>query len=181
MPRTKNQDEQILNGNDAYQGPSEHDIRKNIANGVHGAINDQLERREHSLKHAVKVQDTAMQWDLIAAADEIAVIKVFELGKEEAEKMRGRSRITFSKQTKRLLRDIADEAEDEYLLTRAKWLAAAAGHHTSMGNKLIAIARYMKSKARDAQRTAEVRLLCHRTAAAYKELAAKLSKRKPDP
>ena len=92
--------------------------------------------------------------------------------------MRGRSRIIFTKKTKRLLRDITDEAEDEDLLTGAKWLTAAAGHHTSMGNKLIAIARYMKSKARDTQRTAEVRLLCHKTAMAYKEIAVKLSRRK---
>ena len=94
------------------------------------------------------------------------------------EKMRGRSRITFNRTTKRLLRDIADEADDGDLLTRAKWLRTAAGHHTSMGNKLIAIARYMKSKTGDAQRIAETRLLSYKTAIAYKELAAKLSKRK---
>ena len=63
-----------------------------------------------------------MQWDLVAAVVEAAVIKVSELGKEDAEKMRGRSRITFSKKTKRLLRDIAGEDENADLLTRAKWL-----------------------------------------------------------
>ena len=92
--------------------------------------------------------------------------------------MRGRSRITFNGKTKRLLRDIADEAGDGDLLTRAKWLRTAAGHHTSMGNKLIAIARYMKSNTGDAQIIAETRLLSYNTAIAYKELAAKLSKRK---
>lgn len=63
---------------------------------LHKAIDDQLERRKHSLKHAVKIKDASMQWDLIAAAVDAAVIKVFNRGKEDAEKMRGRSRITFS-------------------------------------------------------------------------------------
>ena len=93
--------------------------------------------------------------------------------------MRGRSRITFSKKHKRLLRDLADEEEeDQDLLTRAKWLTAAAGHHTSLGNKLITIARYMKSKTVDPHRTAEVRLLCHKTAVAYKDIASNHGKRK---
>ena len=92
--------------------------------------------------------------------------------------MRGRSRITFSKKQKRLLRDLADEEEDQDLLTRAKWLTAAASQHTSLGNKLISIARYMKSKTSEPHRTAEVRLLCHKTAIAYKDLATKHGKRK---
>ena len=119
-----------------------------------------------------------MQWDLIVAAVEAAVIKVCNLGKEDAEQMRGRSRITFSRKTKRLLMDIADEADDADLLTRAKWLRTAAGHHTSMANKFISIVRYMKNKTGDAQRIAETRLLSYKTAIAYKELAGKLSKRK---
>ena len=59
---------------------------KNFTEVFHAATDDQLERREHSLKHAVKVKDTGMQWDLVTAAVEAAVIKVFDLGKEEAEK-----------------------------------------------------------------------------------------------
>ena len=90
-----------------------------------------------------------MQWDLIAAAVEAAVIKVFNLGKEDAEKMRGRSRVTFSKTAKRLRRDIASEGEDADLLTRAKWLRAVAGHHTRMANKLIMVVRYMKKTRRE--------------------------------
>ena len=61
-----------------------------------------------------------MQWDLIAAVVEAAVINVFNLGKEDAEKMRGRSNITFMEQTKRMLRDIADEDEDAELLNIRK-------------------------------------------------------------
>ena len=87
-----------------------------------------------------------MQWYLITAAVEAAVIKVLNLGKEDVETIRGRSRITFSKKTKRLLRGIADEDEDADLLTRAKWLRAAAGHHTRMANELIMVARYMKTR-----------------------------------
>ena len=49
--------------------------------------------------------------------------------------MRGRSRITFSRKTKRLLRGIEDDDENADLVTRAKWLRAAAGHHTRLANK----------------------------------------------
>ena len=76
-----------------------------------------------------------------------------------------------------MLRDIADEEDDAGLLTRAKWLRVAAGHHTKMANELIMVARYMKNKTADAQRIAEMRLLTYRTAVAYKELAGRLSKR----
>ena len=107
----KKRDEETLNGNESYQGQTEHDIRKRNREALHTAIDDQLERRENSLKHAVKVKDTGMQWDLVAAAVEAAVIKHFKLGKEEAEKMRGRSRITFTKKHKRLLRDLEEEEE----------------------------------------------------------------------
>ena len=117
-----------------------------------------------------------MQWDLIAAAVEPAVIRVLNLGKEDVERMKGRSRVTFINETKRLLRDIADEDVDADLLTRAKWLRAAAGHHTRMPNKLIMFARYMKNKTGDAHRTADMRLLSYKIAVAYKELAGKLSK-----
>ena len=63
--------------------------------------------------------------------------------------MRGRSGITFSKKTKRLLRDIADEDENADLLTRAKWLRASVGHHTRLANKLIMVVRYMKKLKRE--------------------------------
>ena len=87
--------------------------------------------------------------------------------------MRGRYRITFRKKIKRLLRDIADEADDADLLTRAKWLRAAADHHANMANKLISIARYMKRRIKtgDAQRIAETRLQHFKIALAYNELA----------
>ena len=91
--------------------------------------------------------------------------------------MRGRSRVTFSNKTKRLLRDIADEDEDADLLTRVKWLRVAAGHHTKMANKLIMVARYMTNKPADAQRTAEMRLLSYKIAVVYQELAGRRSKR----
>ena len=46
-----------------------------------------------------------------------------------------------------------------------------------LANKLINAVRYMQTKTGDAQRVAEIKLLGHRTAAAYEELAGKLSKR----
>ena len=82
----KRRDEETLNGNETYQGQTEHDIRKRIREAFHIAIDDQLERRENSLKHAVNVKDIDMQWDLIAAAVEAAVIKVFNLENEDVEK-----------------------------------------------------------------------------------------------
>ena len=51
----------------------------------HAIIDDQLERREHSLKYAAKVKDTGMQWDLVAAAVEAAGNKHFNLEKQDAE------------------------------------------------------------------------------------------------
>ena len=52
------------------KGEQEHDIRKRNREELHKAIDDQLERIEHSLKYAVKIKETSMQWDLIAAAVE---------------------------------------------------------------------------------------------------------------
>ena len=83
---SKKRDEQIFNGNDAYTGPSEHDIRKNVMDKFHAIIDDQLERREHSLKYAAKVKDTGMQWDLVAAAVEAAAIKHFKLDNKKPNK-----------------------------------------------------------------------------------------------
>ena len=123
------------------------------------------------------MKDTRMQWDLIAAAVETAAINILNLGKEEAKRMRGRYKVTVGKNTKRLLRGIADEEEDADLFTRTKWLRVAAGHHTAMANKRIMVARYMLSKKVDNHRTVEIILLTHKTAIAYKELAGRLSKR----
>ena len=82
----------------------------------------------------------------MAAAVETAVIKFFKLEGKEAETMRGKSRITFSKKTNRLLRGIEEDDENADMVTRAKWLRATAGHHTRLANKLINVALYMKTK-----------------------------------
>ena len=105
-----------------------------------------MERREHRLKYAVKIKDTSMQWDLIAAAVEEAVIKSFKLEGKEAKNMRGRSKITFNEKTKRLLKGMEEDEENADMVSRATWLRAAAGHHTRLANKLINVARYMKTK-----------------------------------
>ena len=103
-----------------------------------------------------------MQWDLVAVAVETAVIKFFQLEGKDAEKMRGRSRITFNRKTKRLLRGIEDDDLNAELVTRAKWLRAAAGHHTRLANKPINVTRYMKSKTGDAQSTVEIKMVASR-------------------
>ena len=56
-----------------------------------------IEKRKHRLRYAVKLKDTNMQWDLIAAGVEEGVIEFFQLKGKEATKMRGRSKITFTK------------------------------------------------------------------------------------
>lgn len=86
-----------------------------------------------------------------------------------------------------MLRDIADEDEDADLITRAKWLRAAAGHHTRMANKLIMVVRYMENKTGDAQRAAEMRLLSYKTCRRVQrntgktEQQGKLSQTQKDP
>ena len=140
-------------------------------------MDDALERREHRLKHAVKIKDTSMQWDLIAAVVEEAVIEFFKLEGKEAKKVRGRSKITFNEKTKRLLKGMEEDEENADMVSRATWLRAAAGHHTKLANKLIHVARYMKTKTGDGQKATEIKTLSIKTIAAYKEIAAKLSKK----
>ena len=84
MQRPRGKMTKSRKGNDTYQGEQEHAISKRNRGELHKRIDDQLERREHRLKHAAKVKDTSMQWDLIAAAVEAAVIKVFNLGMKAA-------------------------------------------------------------------------------------------------
>ena len=71
--------------------------------------------------------------------------------------MRGRSKITFSKNTNRLFKGIEEDEENVDMVTRAKWLRAAAGHHTRLANKLINFVRYMKTEMGDAQRAADIK------------------------
>ena len=136
-----------------------------------------MERREHRLKHAVKMKDTSTQWDLIAAAVEEAVVKLFKLEGKEAKKMRGRSKITFNEKTKMLLKGMEEDEENADIVSRATWFRAAAGCRTKLANKLINVARYMKTKTGDEQKAIEIQTLSIKTFAAYKELVAKLSKK----
>ena len=90
--------------------------------------------------------------------------------------MKGRSNITSSKKTKRLLKGIEEDEENADMVSRAKWLRAAAGHHAKLANKLINVVRYMETQTGDEQRAAEIKMLSIKTIAMYKELAGKLSK-----
>ena len=108
---------------------------------------------------------------------EEGVIDFFKLEGKEATKMKGRSKITFSKQTKRLLKGIEEEDMNADLVTRANWLRTAAGHHTGLANKLINVARSMKTKTSDALKASEKQTVNARTIEAYKELAVRFSKK----
>ena len=127
--------------------------------------------------HAVNMKDTSMQWDLIAAGVEEAVIKFSKLEGKEATTMRGRSKITLNEKTKGLLKGMEDNDENADLVNRATWLSAAAGRHTRLANKLINVARCMKTKASNDQKASGHQMLNLITIKAYKDLAAKLSKK----
>ena len=43
-----------------------------------------FERRRYRIRHAARIKDTSMQWDLIAAAVDEAVIQVFKLTGKDA-------------------------------------------------------------------------------------------------
>ena len=83
---------------------------KRNLDSLHKTIDTAIEKRKHRLSYAVKLKDTSMQWDLIAAAVEEGVIEFFELKGKEATNMKGRSKITFAKRTKRLLKCIEEES-----------------------------------------------------------------------
>ena len=117
-----------------------------------------------------------MQWDLIAAGVEEGVIDFFKLEGKEATKMKGRSKSTFSKKTKRWLKGMEEDVNAD-LVTRANWLRTAAGHHIGLANKLINVARSMKTKTSDAQKASEKQTVNARTIEVYKELAVSFSKK----
>ena len=132
--------------------------------------------KKHRLAYAVKIKDTSTQWDLIAAGVEEGVIECFELEGKEATRRKGRSRITFNKKSKRLLKSIETDEGNEDLATRAGWLRTAAGHHTKLANRIINVARTMKAKA-DSESKAEEKLRTNEvTMKAYKELGERGSK-----
>jgi tRNA threonylcarbamoyladenosine modification (KEOPS) complex Pcc1 subunit len=109
-------------------------------------MDEAIKKKKHRLAYAVKIKDTSTQWDLIAAGVEEGVIECFELEGKEATKMKGRSRITFNKKSKRLLKSIEAEDSNADLATRAGWLRTVAGHHIKLANTLINVARTTKSK-----------------------------------
>ena len=100
-------EEEKAKGNDDFKGEQEHSIRKRGLDSLHKAIDTAIGKKKHRLSYAVRQRDTSMQWDLIVAAVEEGVIEFFELKGKEATKMKGRSKITFAKWTKRLLKGIA--------------------------------------------------------------------------
>ena len=69
-------------------------------------MNLAIEKRKYRLDYAARTRDTDRQWDLVAAAVEEGVIEFFQLKGSDATKMRGRSKIAFTKKSKRLLKGI---------------------------------------------------------------------------
>ena len=98
------QEMERANGNENFEGEKEHALRKRNMETLHRGMNLAIEKRKHRLSYAVKTRDTDRQWDLIAAGVEEGVIEFFKLQGSEATKMRGRSKIAFSKKIKRLLK-----------------------------------------------------------------------------
>ena len=61
-----------------------------------------IKKRKHRLNYVVKLKDTSLQYDFIAAGVEEGVIDFFKLEGKEATKMKGRSKIMFAKKTKKV-------------------------------------------------------------------------------
>ena len=122
---------------------------------LHKEMDGAMQKRKHRIRHAVSQKDTSMQWDILAAGVEEGVIDFFKLEGKEATKMKGRSKVTFSHKTKRLLKGLEEDDENADLVTRATWLRTPAGQHTGLANKLINVARNMKTKTSDALKTIE--------------------------
>ena len=92
--------------------------------------------------------------------------------------MKGRSKIIFTKKSKRLLKGIEEDESNSDLVSRANWLRTAAGHHTKLANRLINLARTMKHKKDDDAAENDRQIVNGRTVNAYKELAGKCSRKK---
>ena len=139
-------------------------------------MNEAIDKRKHRLAYAVKTKDTSTRWDLIAAGVEEGVIDCFELEGKEATKMKGRSRITFNKKSKNLLKSIEADDSNADLATRAGWLRAAAAHHIKLANRLTNVARTMNTRASSEAKAEEKLRTNEVTMRAYKELAERGSK-----
>ena len=71
-----------------------------------------------------------------------------------------------------------DDDENADLVTRATWLRAVAGHHTGLANKLINVARRMKTKASNDQKASGNKTLNMKTFKAYKDFCMRYKKKK---
>ena len=120
-----------------------------------------------------------MQWDLITAAVEQANIEFHGLKGKEAKEMRGRSKVEFMKEETGLTREPQEGEGEEELKARAEWLRAMSHDHAEMGNRLINVARRMKSMATNKHGQAKVELnqkYNEDTMQAYKRTAEERSK-----
>ena len=138
-------------------------------------MDEQIKKRQHRIKLAQNQRNTTRQWDLVAAAVEQANIEFHKLDGAEAKKMRGRSKIVFKDRTKDSLQGAEAEGENAELISKAKWLRHIAAMHTTLGNKLINVARRIKANARlqgSDNKKNENNTLIRKTLKAYQDLAA---------
>ena len=162
------------------KGVDQNEIRKRNLKELHQHMDAQINNRFSRLRHAAITKDTTKQWDLVAAAVEEAGIIFFNLKERAAKKMRGRSRIAFKNKTRNVLNGIEEEESNAEAATRVEWLRKAAGDHTKLGNKLINVARRMKTAARNKEHTEkneENANLNKATCEAYEQLASNISKK----
>ena len=71
-------------------------------------MDEEADKRKHRFVYARYLRDTTMIWDLVAAAAEQANIVFHNLQGGEAEKMRGRSKVSFKSTTKDMLQCAED-------------------------------------------------------------------------
>ena len=147
---------------------------------LHRYIDGALDKRKHRLRDAVNRGDTTLQWELIAAAVEQGNIEHYKLKGKDAQNMRGRSRITYTRNNIDTWRRIEEDDDLKDLRARAQWLRTVINVHNELGNKLINIARRMKATcALDAD--ADKRKINHmyndNTINAYRKSAAHEAKR----
>ena len=126
---------------------TEDEVRKELKHELHKLMDEQIEQRQHRLKHVEHSKDTTRIWQLIAAAVENANIAFHGLQGNEAKRMQGRSKITFRERGKDILQGLEEECCDDDLAARADWLRTIADEHAAQGNRLTNTARRMKANA----------------------------------
>ena len=167
--------------NEKGKDANENEVRREMLQELRKLMDAAIERGKARLHLAAHDRNTGLQWDLITAAVEQANIEFHGLKGKEAKKMRGRSKVEFMKEETGLTRELQEGEGEEELKTRAEWLRAMSHDHAEMGNKLINVARRMKSMAMNKHDKAKAEInqkYNEDTMQAYKRTAEARSKKK---